>query len=601
MTSPAPSGIMIDKATTLDRDDAIWALPAPGGGWDLTVHVALAADTVPAGSADDQRARRRAESVYLPDGKTIPMLPRRAEEAATLAPGRECPVLSIAWHLSPGGAVTGQSVGEGRTRGLHAMTYEEASAAAASPRHPRHQALAAAAAAAQLMLARRRDSGALAIYDLITGMASDGDGGLRPLSPGERHASYVTVSEFMVQANAILAGWCVENDVPVPFRVHQAAAAASARHDLLSDLTLATDGQAEQWRRDGARTRLAGMIRPAVYAPRAGEHFGLRLPWYLHGTSPLRRYPDLVVQRQALARLRGQPLPHGTAELEDITAHVTRIRRERRDRRTARHDAGKRAALDAAVTGNGHASLPPAEFGKVLRNAAAEGRHSAALDAELTRRAAEGILQPGDAYHVLFTATGPRWDSARAVTARWLAESPEYAVSVAAMLAVSRGMVTVEWDEKPAGTIRQPWFSARAGVDGGNGARTWSPERAAPAKNAARQQAALSLVLTLAGQPDLSVTRPAPAPEPAGATTPAGPGRNPVSVVNEQIQARALRQVNWDFSGTGPSHAPSFTCTVTAVADNGTPLEETGAGRTKQDAKADAAARLLQALAPVAG
>lgn len=114
------------------------------------------------------------------------------------------------------------------------------------------------------MLARRRDSGALAIYDLITGMASDGDGGLRALSPGEQYASYVTVSEFMIQANSILAGWRAENDVPVPFRAHQAAATASARHDLLSDLTPATGGQAEQWRRDGARTRPAGMLRPAV-------------------------------------------------------------------------------------------------------------------------------------------------------------------------------------------------------------------------------------------------------------------------------------------------------------------------------------------------
>lgn len=77
------SGIMIDRAEARDRDDAIWVVPA-GDGWDAVVHIADVVDRVTPGGEADQRAGRQLRTIYLPDSKSVPMLPRGVQHAAAL-------------------------------------------------------------------------------------------------------------------------------------------------------------------------------------------------------------------------------------------------------------------------------------------------------------------------------------------------------------------------------------------------------------------------------------------------------------------------------------------------------------------------------------
>jgi ribonuclease R len=588
-------GIMIDRAGTPDRDDAIWAEEA-GDGWDLAVHVACAADTVRPGSAADQRAARQAQTLYLPD-KTISMLPRSSEHAATLASGRECATLRVTWHLAANGTASGVRVSEGRLRDPVALDYAAATAAISDRAHPQHQPLAAAHAASRVLLARRRQEGALAIYDLIRGWASNGDGGLRELAASERNAAYVIVAEFMVAANTIIAGFCVAGDIPVLFRVHQPAAAAPPREQLIGELAVATEGDGEEWRRQAARQRLGHLLRPAAYSVHASEHYGLRLPWYCHATSPLRRYADLVSQRQIQAMLRGERPPHDADEMSQFAALVNdrlRVLRERRaERNKERTVQQRRAGLATAE----YQRLDGDEFFRLLKLAAKERLHSPGLEAEFLRRAAADMLLARDAYPVL-TAAGPEWDASRAALMAWLARHPEHAVTLAANHAVNLGMDGIPWEESHAGTLQAPRFSARAGISH-DGVVTWSATRIARRKDTARQQAALSLLASLARQPDPSVSDPAPAtPAPATRKLADTTGRSPVMAVNELSQAGVIRGLDWAFAQSGPSHDPEFACTATATwSPDGRPLEASGTSKVKKDAKAAAARRLLEMIA----
>lgn len=595
-------GVMIDRAGTRDRDDAIWAQGA-GDGWDLAVHIARVADVVPVGSAADQHAAQRVLTAYLPRD-TVPMLPRAIEQAATLSADRECPTVRVSWHLAGDGTPSDVRVGEGRLRHAAAMDYAEATAAITDRAHPQHEALKAAHEAARVMLARRRHQGALAVYDLIRGWASDGDGGLRELAAVERHAAYIIIAELMVAANTLIAEYCAARDTLIPFRVHSPAA-ASSREQLTSDLDLAATGSGD-WRQQAAWQRLGHLLHPAVYSVHAGEHYGLRLPWYCHATSPLRRHPDLLLQRQLLAALRGQEPPYGCDELTQAVEHANEVIRQRREQRGERHReaawATRRAQLAAAQLGG----LSAGDFHRLVKLAAREDRQRPELEAELLRRLTGGMLQPRDAYPVLL-ARGTEWEPSRAAVIAWLAAHPEHAVTLASTHAVNLGNGALVWDEAQVGTIRDPWFSARAGLPGGDGeGATWFPVRVMRSKGAARQQAALSLAAHLAGQPDPSASD-AGAPEQGPAAPGAAAGaQNPVMALYELGQAGVIRDLAWTYQVTGPPHDRKFTCTAAArwgaasppPGARDEPLTATGtAARSKKDAKASAAAALHEKIA----
>ncbi|HEY1177552.1 MAG TPA: RNB domain-containing ribonuclease, partial [Phytomonospora sp.] len=547
-------GVMIDGPDTVDRDDAIW-VDRDGGGWRLTVHIADVDAVAPLGSGLDEAARRKVTTRYLPDGH-IPMIADGGEERATLREGAEVPTCRVTVRFDADGVAFASSVARGTLAEGKALTYPQAAAAVRERRDPLHETLSHAHDLARTLLARRRAAGALAFYDLRQGFATTEEGNLVRLGGVQRNAGYVIVQELMIAANEAVARWAAEQDVPILFRNHRAAAVAPPRDELLEDLTAMA---ASTGNRDLVEKRLAMLMRPATYAPTVTGHYALNLPAYTHATSPLRRYPDLVTQRMLFAAADGVPAPYGFEELAALGEEVNAAIRERRLRTAERYRAEARKETRRQLDTASYAVMDVETFRKILKLAVTEAAPREGVAEEVVRRLEAGHLPLREVCHVLFDASGEAWRPVRERLGDWLAEEPSRAVTGLSVFAQDRigGPISeshVRWEVAPTGTAQAPRFTARVSLRLGD-ARHDSPARTATSKKDARSQAALALVSRLAGVTDRSADASAedPAPQP-GRTRMVPADRHPVMAVNEYAQLGVLTELRFTYERDGSPH-----------------------------------------------
>ena len=583
-----PSAVMIDRPGSIDRDDAIWVV-RQGNGWRAWVHVADVARVVPLGGATDVAACRRGRTSYRPD-RTVWMLPVYEQAQAALRAGRPVPTCVIDVTVADSGELASVTIGPGTLAEPYEASYEEAAQALTQPGHRLHRMLTDAYELAQTLLARRRAAGALAVYDLLRGWATDEDGRIVQLATPERNAGYLIVQELMIAANEAAAGWAQQRGVPILFRNH--AASGVSRQELAGRLELATDAEAplDLSMIDG---QLATVLRPAVYELRADGHFGLNLPAYTHVTSPLRRYPDLVNQRIMLAVAQGLPSPYQPELLAQTAAIINFTQEANQARRAAGLRSAARQQTRARLAEADYQRVDDNTFGKLVRLAVAENRFSPLLAAEIERRTAAGRLLPREAATVLFGVQDDRWLPLRQRLLDWLASQPAHALTALSLYAAREYGGGLVWDEEPTGTVQQPMFTAAVRLG-----EYRSPLRSAPSKRAARQQAALALVAQRAGLPDpsrdLTAATPPLGPSPRRAIP---PGHPPAMAVNELAQTGRLSDLQWSFVSDGAAHEPTHTCTVAALdTSTGVVRRAAGRGGTKAAAKAAAAAGLLAEL-----
>ncbi|MFE9424321.1 RNB domain-containing ribonuclease [Kitasatospora sp. NPDC006697] len=595
LSGPAPA-VMIDRPGSVDRDDAI-GVERVGDGWRLTVYVADVASGVAPGSAVDREAFARRESAYGGWRGTQKMLPRPVEARLTLAEGRPCAAIAIRLHVLPDGQVGQVDVERATVSGLVALSHSQAAEAVRDRAHPLHEVLREAAALSEVLLARRRRQGALALYDLLSGWATSEDGVVVRLASYERTVGYKIVQECMIATNTALASWAAGHDLPLLFRNHAAGRVAAPRQTLLDDLDVAfTDGSAA--RLEALRERTLMTLKAAEYAPFMGGHWGLNLPGYLHATSPLRRYADLVVQRVISSYLDGADSPYGQDALAAIGKALNTGARQDREaehdsRKSAAHSAARRgaAAAEADYTG-----LDAPAFHTLLKRGCKEGIAGAPLVAETSRRAAAGQLTLLELQMVLLVAGGPGWESGRSACLNAIAAAPETAVSILSVHAQVNALPPVEFTDKTVGQspntvfyAQASWSAAESPVEGAR--------RSASTKKGARHQAALSLLAALTELPDPSLDLAQPVPEAAQppAAEPAAEtaeGRSPISVLNEYQQIKVISGLSYTMTSKGPSHLPTFTCTAQATHD-GTTVVGSASAPTKAAAKTAAAAGLV--------
>ena len=321
--------VTIDAASTRDIDDAISVLPADAdGALRLLVSIADVGAFVREGSLLDADARARATSVYLA-GRVVPMLPDGlSSDWISLLPGVDRLCLTAELRIDAEGAVLAVDVYESLVRSTARLTYDEVAAfldrSEVSPEVAKVRAAAPwwRTVSARLALARARRGGvaiardeAHVVLDRATGLAT----GIEPVRPTSAH---VLIERCMVAANEAVARWLVERGVPGVFRVHDAPDPDAVRQmsetaarfgytagfgASLSPLGLAAfdqqiSGSPSEPARRGVLLRSLGPARYTVYP---SQHFGLAAPLYLHFTSPIRRYADLVVHRLVRAYLQG--------------------------------------------------------------------------------------------------------------------------------------------------------------------------------------------------------------------------------------------------------------------------------------------------------
>jgi ribonuclease R len=350
--------VTIDGETARDFDDAVLVTDRPDGGYELQVHIADVAEYVGEGTDLDLEARLRGNSVYFPD-RAIPMLPQDlSTDICSLRPNEDRLVLSCIMQLSTAGRIESFEIVEGVIRSAERMTYTAVHAilegdaetraryAALVPNFERMHKLA------MLMNKRREERGSID-FDLPEPVIEfDEQGQMRGVTRAERTWANRLIEEFMLAANECVATWIEDLGVPSLYRIHEKPdprrvvqfeeLAASFGYSLglgaLPVKRVQTRGDRRDAQRSGrpARTheipediavtpkmyqklavRIEGkpeerilsylMLRSlsqARYSEINEGHFALAAPTYTHFTSPIRRYPDLIVHRITKRLLR---------------------------------------------------------------------------------------------------------------------------------------------------------------------------------------------------------------------------------------------------------------------------------------------------------
>jgi ribonuclease R len=333
--------VTVDAASTRDLDDAISVLPADAdGAVRLLVSIADVSAWVTPNTPLDREAFRRSTSVYLPD-RVLPMLPPSlSEERLSLLPEHERACLTVELRITPEGDVSAVDVYRSLIRSWARLTYEEAAAYLDEGILPDELSSLSEmlgwcrTAWARLSMARGRRGGVnLAREEARVGIDSQ-TGRATVLSPFAMTSAHEMIERFMVAANEAVARWLADRGVPAPFRVHDEPALPAVRRlssvasnfgyqpGFGSHLTpLALAAFERQISRAPAAPAILAVLGKTLgrarYAVQPSLHFGLATERYLHFTSPIRRYADLLVHRAVTDYLDGhRPVDPRPAELE---------------------------------------------------------------------------------------------------------------------------------------------------------------------------------------------------------------------------------------------------------------------------------------------
>jgi ribonuclease R len=349
--------VTIDGDDARDFDDAVSVRRRDDGGHVLSVHIADVAHYVAAGSALDEDARERGTSVYFPD-RAVHMFPADlATGLCSLKADVDRLVQSCEIQIDAHGEPIGCAFHDGVIRSRARLTYSAVNALLTGGPHADPIADADIAAMVrelhelfERLRDRRRRRGSID-FDLPEAeVRLDEDGQIEAITASERNDAHRLIEEFMLLANESVAAALERAGAPAIYRVHETPDAAKVEafsafvaalgHDLG-----AAGGAVKPHHFQRLVDRVAGsaverpvallMLRTmqqARYDTGNVGHFGLAAPVYTHFTSPIRRYPDLVVHRLLRAARRG---PSGTAgreplgdDLAAIAAHASQ--RERR-------------------------------------------------------------------------------------------------------------------------------------------------------------------------------------------------------------------------------------------------------------------------------
>ena len=343
--------VTIDGETARDFDDAVTVRKLPNGNFELQVHIADVAQYVAPGSAIDQEARLRGTSVYFPD-RAVPMLPLElSTDICSLRPHVDRLVLSCVMEIDHRGEIVWYELSEGVIRSAERMTYTDVNAvlegdAALRQRYaplvPQFELMRELAI---ILNSKRRRRGSID-FDLPEAVIEFDEFGLmKSITRSERNIANRLIEEFMLSANESVAHYLESKQIASLYRIHEKpeakrvydfeTIATTFGYSLgvgplpIQRVQFKSDRRAARGTGKGARVleipqdvhitprmyqklteKIAGKpeerilsylmlrsLKQARYSEENVGHFALAAPTYTHFTSPIRRYPDLIVHR----------------------------------------------------------------------------------------------------------------------------------------------------------------------------------------------------------------------------------------------------------------------------------------------------------------
>ena len=323
--------VTIDGEDARDFDDAVYAEAKPSGGWRLWVAIADVSYYVRTDSALDTEARARGNSVYFPS-QVIPMLPEKISNGlCSLNPhvDRLCMVAEMT--ISARGKLSGYKFYPAVMHSHARFTYTQVAAMLeGGPIAPEHEALFPHLQCLQsLYLAldeQRAERGAIAFETLETQFIFNDQRKIDKIVPRARNQAHKIIEECMILANVSAAKFVKKHKGEILYRVHESPSEQKLANfkEFLAERGLSMGGGLEPTPADYQNVMLQIADRPdaeliqvmllrsmrqAIYTPDNEGHFGLALEEYAHFTSPIRRYPDLVLHRvirYLLAKEKGE-------------------------------------------------------------------------------------------------------------------------------------------------------------------------------------------------------------------------------------------------------------------------------------------------------
>jgi ribonuclease R len=347
--------VTIDGETARDFDDAVHVRHLANGNYELQVHIADVAQYVTANSPLDQEARLRGTSVYFPD-RAVPMLPLElSTDICSLLPKVDRLVLSCTMEIDHQGAIVGYEINEGVIRSAERMTYTAVNAVIEGEAQEQKEARSQYTAQVEhfermrdlaMILNRKRQRRGSIDFDLPEPVIEfDEFGMMKSITRSERNIAHRLIEEFMLSANECVAHYLENKRIASLYRIHEKpdakrvydfeVIAATFGYSLgvgalpIQRVQLKTDRR--EARGTGKRVReievpkelhitprmyqkltekIAGKpeerilsflmlrsLKQARYSEENRGHFALAATTYTHFTSPIRRYPDLIVHR----------------------------------------------------------------------------------------------------------------------------------------------------------------------------------------------------------------------------------------------------------------------------------------------------------------
>lgn len=348
--------ITIDGEDARDFDDAVYCERKKSGGWRLWVAIADVSHYVRLGSAIDEEAQNRATSVYFPS-EVIPMLPEKLSNGlCSLNPhvDRLCMVCEMT--VSEAGNLSGFRFYEAVMHSKARMTYTKVAAILAGDPALREQYAAIVPDIEQLhalysaLKGARHERGAFEFDTVETRFIFNSQRKIERIEPVVRNDAHKLIEECMILANVAAAKVLEKHQVPGLFRVHDKPSPekfANFIHYLAEmgvEVNLPADPEpkqimelleklADNEQLELIQITLLRSMKQAVYQEENIGHFGLNLKQYAHFTSPIRRYPDLVVHRAIKSILKAEgTVTHGehrykVDEIDELGEHCSMAER----------------------------------------------------------------------------------------------------------------------------------------------------------------------------------------------------------------------------------------------------------------------------------